>query len=406
MKTKKRHILFCSEYLSNTGFSCVAENIAKNLVKYFDITVVDYNREHNYILQNDGVHLVGSLEGDDFGVGRVIELMDKVDCLFLINDAWHIDTILEKLKLSDKRIPPIVAYFPIDAEQHCPAWYKHFDIVTVPVTYTDFAKGVVSEMADGFEDKSVKGELMGKLCVVPHGINMGKYHQIQDKNKLRQEFFGTDKYDDSYIVLNANRNQPRKRLDITMLAYSHFAKNYKKKTHLYMHSAISDASVDLLVLAKRYGITDNLILSVNIDSRKSRPVFSEEMMNDLYNVCDVGINTGVGEGWGLTAIEHACTGAPQIIPAHSACKEIFKNVGNFIAPIAPIMLDGIMTLAYLPSVIEATEQIKYLSEESNRKEWSNKCLENFSNPSWDWEFICQKAWLPIMSSAIASTHTE
>jgi hypothetical protein len=33
----------------------------------------------------------------------------------------------------------------------------------------------------------------------------------------------------------------------------------------------------------------------------------------LYNVCDIGINTSDGEGYGLCQLEHMYTGAPQIV---------------------------------------------------------------------------------------------
>ena len=399
---KKPKVIICAEYLFNTGFSCVAENIAKNLIEDFEVIVVDYSRTYDFFLKNDGVSVIGAKDEDSFGDGRVIDLMQNADCLFIINDAWNIDTILEKIKLSGKRIPPIVAYFPVDAEQHCAAWYKHFDIVTFPVTYTSFAANVVKVMSLQFRDSGISDALMGKLCVVPHGMNLGVYSQM-DKLQAREELFKTEKYNDAYIVLNANRNQPRKRLDITMLAFSIFAKKYDKPAYLYMHSAISDASINPIILAKRYGIEDKLILSVPLDSNKLRPSFSEETMNLMYNACDVGINTGLGEGWGLTAVEHACTGAPQIIPNHSACAEIFNGIGNFIDIQAPIMLDNIMTLAYLPSVDSAAKQIELLSDEGERGKYSKMCLDKFSNRAWDWKFLCEKAWIPIISNAINSS---
>ena len=344
--------------------------------------------------------------GDTFGADRIIDFMDKADCLFILNDAWYIDAVLEKLKASGKKIPPIVAYFPVDAEQHCVAWYKHFDIVTTPVTYTAFAKEVVKEASKGFASDEAQSQLMAKLCVVPHGLNMGVYHPIEDKKIVREELFGNDKYNDAYIVLNANRNQPRKRLDITMLAFSIFAKHYNKPTYLYMHSAVNDSSIDLVVLAKRYGILDKLILSVPVNGEKTKPAFSEEMMNLMYNSCDVGINTGLGEGWGLCAVEGACTGMPQIIPNHSACKEVFDGIGNFIEIQAPLMLDNVMTLAYLPSVESAATQITLLSDIKVREKYSKLVLERFSHESYSWEYLCENAWKPIISNAITYRDTS
>jgi glycosyltransferase involved in cell wall biosynthesis len=52
----------------------------------------------------------------------------------------------------------------------------------------------------------------------------------------------------------------------------------------------------------------------------------------LYNACDVGITTSMGEGWGLVSFEHGAAGAAQIVPDHSACAEIWRGRAEMIAP--------------------------------------------------------------------------
>jgi glycosyltransferase involved in cell wall biosynthesis len=46
----------------------------------------------------------------------------------------------------------------------------------------------------------------------------------------------------------------------------------------------------------------------------------------VYNACDVGVNTCIGEGWGLVNTEHAATGVAQLVPDHTSLKEIFSEV--------------------------------------------------------------------------------
>ncbi len=49
----------------------------------------------------------------------------------------------------------------------------------------------------------------------------------------------------------------------------------------------------------------------------------------------MGVNTSSGEGWGLVAFEHAAAaGAPQIVPRHSACAELWQDAGVFLEPVA------------------------------------------------------------------------
>ena len=52
---------------------------------------------------------------------------------------------------------------------------------------------------------------------------------------------------------------------------------------------------------------------------------SDARLNLIYNACDVGLNTAMGEGWGLVSLEHAATGAAQAVPRHSACGEIWDG---------------------------------------------------------------------------------
>ena len=52
----------------------------------------------------------------------------------------------------------------------------------------------------------------------------------------------------------------------------------------------------------------------------------------LYNACDVGINTSMGEGWGLVSFEHGAAGAAQIVPDHSACAEVWNGRAEMIPP--------------------------------------------------------------------------
>ncbi len=42
-------------------------------------------------------------------------------------------------------------------------------------------------------------------------------------------------------------------------------------------------------------------------------VYTDVAINDIYNMCDIGVNTSEGEGYGLCQLEHLQTGAPQIV---------------------------------------------------------------------------------------------
>ena len=58
-----------------------------------------------------------------------------------------------------------------------------------------------------------------------------------------------------------------------------------------------------------------------------------ERLNLLYNMCDVGLTTAMGEGWGLTSFEHVVTGAPQIVPDHTSFKENWTEGAILLNPV-------------------------------------------------------------------------
>ena len=51
----------------------------------------------------------------------------------------------------------------------------------------------------------------------------------------------TPDFQDSFIVFNGNRNQPRKRIDITMKGFARFANGKPNNVKLYLHMGVEDA---------------------------------------------------------------------------------------------------------------------------------------------------------------------
>jgi hypothetical protein len=52
---------------------------------------------------------------------------------------------------------------------------------------------------------------------------------------------------------------------------------------------------------------------LTIDTTPPSTYYNDDTINQLYNACDIGINTANGEGFGLCQLEHLATGAPQVV---------------------------------------------------------------------------------------------
>ena len=198
---EKKKVLFWGDAVIETGFARVLHSVAKFLPKEeFDISWIGvnyYGDPHNY------PHRIypASLSGDIYGLNRFkdIATFEKPDIIFIINDAWVQGPILKTIKdfYKDQPIPKIVTYTPVDAADHDPDWYTEFDIVTVPVAYTEFGKREILK---------ARPELTDRIRVMPHGVDTSTFYKIdKPKSEIKKMLYPQhpDFYD-SFIVLNAN----------------------------------------------------------------------------------------------------------------------------------------------------------------------------------------------------------
>lgn len=389
MEEAKRKVLFVGDLVVETGFSTVNHNIIKHIEERFEITGLGVNYfgdPHIYPFPIFPALAPGG-RGNIYGLDRVCTLLNTFtyDVVFILNDAWVISYYLDAIKKNvTKKLPAIVVYFPVDSECHDPEWYKDFDIVTEAYTYTEFGRRVVNH-------PDCKPDL--KLGIIPHGVASEDFYQIYPERFLsKPELFGdklkgVENPEDTFIVLNANRNQPRKKLDVTMAGFSMFAEGKPNNVKLYMHCGIVDSSINVIKQAKRYRIDDRLIFT-NLAQGVQR--VQKAKLNQIFNACDVGINTGLGEGWGLTHIEHAVTGAVQVVPRHSACEELFSDCGLLMEVVTNITFDQSETVGKLTTPEEVARNLELLySNRDLRTRLSEKCKAKFSSPEYNWKNIAQ-----------------
>lgn len=390
-------ILWVSDLVTPTGFSNVSHPIIKNLEGY-DITGVGvnyYGDPHDYKFPIFPAHLGKSV----YGEARVCDLLNGLDfdILYILNDAWVIDTYLRAIKqrVTEKKLPKIVVYFPVDSTFHNPHWYENFDIVDRAVTYTQFGRWVVRDANPTLN-----------VDIIPHGVDTDVFYRLnEDRRKSKESFFAPylekmGSIDDLFVVINANRNQPRKRLDITMEGFAMFARNKPSGVRLYMHCGLIDASVNIDTLAIRYGIDNRLIVS---STKRGVQVIPASRLNEIYNACDVGINTSMGEGWGLTNMEHAATGALQIVPNHSACREIFTDCGILLDTVTNFMFDNSMTVGKLTTAKEVADKLEWVYNNREQADiLARRGYEKLTSKEYTWPHIA-KQWDALFRETLNGT---
>jgi glycosyltransferase involved in cell wall biosynthesis len=201
---------------------------------------------------------------------------------------------------------------------------------------------------------------------------------------------------DAIVILNMNRNSQRKRLDLTVQG---FVRALKKNPRLHLMIATnmnpqSGAHYDVQRIYNEelklndvdpYPYLRNLIL---VDTAHPN-VITDDGVNQMYNLADIGINTSEGEGYGLCQLEHLYTGAPQVVtdlPAYQAfldssvCTTVPSNGRAYFPGGMP--LGGWFPTYHPDDVAKAIEQavekldeMKDTARKHNFKTWSKVCDE-------------------------------
>lgn len=310
-------ILYCGDCAVQTGFGRVAENILPMLAKEHEVVVLAVNYwgdPHDLPFR-----LYPAMSGghDPYGSHRIAEVLqkEKPDMVLAVNDIWILNNLWERAKgLREELGFKWYGYFPVDSYGFFPKVFESCHEWDGMGTYTQF----------GLQEVRKAGCEM-PCDVIPHGIDRDSFFKL-DKAECREEF---NLDPDLFVVFNGNRNQPRKRIDITIRGFLKFAED-KPNACLWLHMGSKDQGWDILPLFKRmardFGVdpTGKMILtSRQFDVTRCLPI---DKLNVAYNCADVGVNTCIGEGWGLVNFEHAAAGVAQIVPDHTSMKEIFRGI--------------------------------------------------------------------------------
>ena len=320
---KKPKLLWCGDIAAKTGFARVTENVLPYLSKKFNIVVLANNwwGDPNPLQKKYKMYPSSNrFQTAPFGENRIREIVqaEAPDLVFTINDMWIINEQYRQIKdFHKKKKFKFIGYSPMDSY----GWVGCLD-----ETANDW-DGVISYTQFGAYE-FIQGGITKPIAVIPHGVTPGQFYPV-DKKKARKEL-GLD--ENLFIVFNGNRNQFRKRIDITISAFAKFAVD-KPNTKLYLHMGKKDQGWDVMQLFERemkrnkLDANNRIILTSDCDGP---PSVELETLNTIYNAADVGINTCKGEGWGLVSFEQAACKIAQVVPGHTSCKEIFEGYGQLI----------------------------------------------------------------------------
>lgn len=349
----KIRVLFCGTYPigQSNGYSRVVYYISKHLGLYKDLKVTiygfqNYNQTSGSDQRNDipnNIKLHDALANEDpkrhgFGEKEIGTFLknNPQDIVIIFNDMVVTSsiaaTIIKELSDEERKKFKLVSYmdqvYPYQKPVYIDLLNKYFDAV---ITFTPYWRDTVRKIG-------LKKEI--PCYIFPHGFDYNLYYPI---NKTVARIFYSIP-DNAFVILQLNRNQPRKRLDHTFIAYAQVVKKYydlvnssNNKQYIrpikLMIGSMIDGFWNLI------DVFDNelKLLGVPIEFGRDCIValakpqqMSDRDINILYNACDIGLNTCEGEGFGLCQFEHAALGCPQVSPKLGGIQEYLNDTNSIL----------------------------------------------------------------------------
>ncbi len=388
-------ILVVGDAAVPTGFARVVEGIFKPLAASYEI----HQLGTNYLGDPHGYSwkvYPAELGGDRWGARRLVPLVEKIKphLIFLLNDIWVQSAYMQELRKA-KTTQPVIIYCPVDGGPIDPEAIAPLVGVARCVVYTEFGRQQVETAAQ--KQREIDASFnFPPVEIIPHGIDTETFYPLQGDGERvpgrlharRLLFPDATDLEQRFIVLNANRNQPRKRIDTTIRGFALFAQNKPAHVKLFLHMGVEDVGWNVVLLARRYGIEDRVLMS---SLAKTIQGVSTAQLNRVYNACDVGLNTSTAEGWGLPSFEHAATRAAQIVPRHSACAELWQDRAVMLEPAFKVINEKVLTDAWLvtpESVAEALE--KLYGDREFLAEMSERAFRTATRPEYRWGNISER----------------
>ncbi len=331
-------VVFCGTHPSQyNGYSKVVYELAHTLSDFDDIELFLFGFQNFYDKKEhanerklpDNVEVYDVFKNETprnkgFGENLIVDYVKErdPDVVIIYNDLVVITSLISKLKDIPNRRFKIVPYIDIVYKNEKNNLIQNINnIVDGGIMFTDYWRDVI--VHQGFTKR---------LSVLEHGFNPEQYYPIP--KKIARKFFGINEND--YVIVNLNRNQPRKRWDLCIMAFVKFIKNHMDDPIKLMIATALQGGWDLIDIM----ISECRKHDLNFEEFKKHLFIlqnpqqvTDKEINIMYSLGDIGVNTCDGEGFGLCNFEQAGVGVPQIVPKIGGFKDFFnKNNSISITP--------------------------------------------------------------------------
>ena len=324
---KKLKFMLVSTHLHQyTGYSKVSHNLVNELVKNPWLSITHFGfQKHPQIPADfrpypEGVDVIDATalekpaaQGFGFQILPDAIRRKEPDVVLIYNDMSVIARFLEELRKSG--IPRTFKLWVYVDQVYTTQLQMYLDILNRDAdrvfAFTPFWKQCLKDQG-----------ITRPLDVLLHGFDEKKFFPVP--RDLVRKNMGLPQ--ESFVFLSLNRNQPRKRYDLLVMAFVELVIKFPTKPIFLL--CICDKGEKggwwIFELFQR----ELKLRNVSIDQFGGRLMlsssdmsFKDEDINMFYNAADVGISTADGEGFGLCHFEQMGVGVPQVVPDIGGFKE-------------------------------------------------------------------------------------
>lgn len=385
-KPKVKFMLVGTHAHQTTGYSKVTYHLIQELAKNPQIEIYHFGFQKfmkappDYRVYPKGVDVHDTVQAEQaktakqemgFGFSQLPDYVRKVkpDMIMIYNDAGVIcqflDSLANNLQPSERTYKMYIYLDQVYTIQR-PDFLARMDKDAEGYfVFTQYWKSIL-------EKQGIKKP----IHIMRHGFNPEQFKPM-DRLAMRRKH---NIPENLFVFLNLNRNTPRKRYDLVVTAFAKLVARNPTKPLALLCICDGGESGGFLIQEIFIRELENLGVPLQFHAHKlmiskSALTHTDELINELYALSDVGITAADGEGFGLCQFEAMGVGIPQVVPYIGGFRDFCKNNVNsltvkpknkYYLPLASSSVGGCIEVIDPDELCQAAE--KYIMDSDMRAE--------------------------------------
>ena len=395
---KKKFLLVSTHAQQTTGYSKVSYNLVQQIAKCADIDLMHFGFQRFFDIGSDyrlypphvqvydpaKQEAAGAPKEQGFGYSQLPAIVKSFqpDYIMIYNDAAVITSFLDKLQeaFPSQRSYKMIIYFDQVYITQRPDLLARIDKdADLYFAFTQFWKDCLYTQG-----------IRKPIHILRHGFDADLYKPM-DRSALRKKHGLPENL---FLMVNINRNTPRKRYDILVTALAELVARYPTKPIglLCVCDGGELGGFPMHEIYVRELIKRNVPVEHHMNKlmiTKTAMNYTDETVNELYCMADIGVSAAEGEGFGLCNFEAMGCGVPQVVPDVGGFKDfcrpdntqLVKPERSYYIPYAYSSLGGIAEVVAPSDLCLAIEE--YLLDSELREKHGKAARETVLKYRWE-----------------------